>query len=360
MTALENQRAGQFTVAQTAMICCEAAPAGVVRIGVGRDKLCLNSSIAEQFSPTVEKWWLRSVVDQLHLIGVFVAVADTNGLAGAARKLGISPPAVTRAINALETQLGVRLVTRTTRIVRLTEPGARYAEDCRRILAELAEANEAVNGLHGVPRGTLTITAPALFGAKHVTPIVTEYLQRYPGVNAACWFLDRVVNMMDEGMDVAVRIGELPDSSMQAIRVGSVRRVICGSPVYLKEHGIPMDPNELAAHHIVSVDAVTAAAEWRLVRDGAPSIVKLHARLSTTTNDSAIAAVVGGYGLARLLSYQVTDQLLSGQLKIVLSEFEPAPIPVHLVHREGRHASQKARTFLDLAIDRLRANPALN
>jgi DNA-binding transcriptional LysR family regulator len=299
-------------------------------------------------------------VDQLHLIGVFVAVADTNGFAGAARKLGISPPAVTRAINELESRLGVRLVTRSTRVVRLTEPGARYAEDCRRILAELAQANEAVSGLHGAPSGTLSITAPALFGAKHVTPIVTEYLERYPGVNAACWFLDRVVNMMDEGMDVAVRIGELPDSSMQAVRVGSVRRVICGAPGYLKEHGIPMAPDDLAAHHIVSADTVTPASEWRLVRDGAPCVVKLNPRLSTMTNDSAITAVVGGYGLAALLSYQITDQLRDGQLKIVLSEFESGPMPVNLVHREGRHASQKARAFLDLAIERLRANPALN
>ena len=299
-------------------------------------------------------------MDQLHLIGVFVAVADTNGFAGAARKLGISSPAVTRAINELETQLGVRLVTRTTRIVRLTEPGIRYAEDCRRILGELVDANEAVRGSHGTPSGTLTITAPALFGAKYVTPIVTEYLQRHPGVNAACWFLDRVVNMMDEGMDVAVRIGELPDSSMQAVRVGSVRRVICGAPSYLQEHGIPMAPEELAAHQCISANAVTPAAEWRLVRDGAPCIVKMHTRLSTTTNDSAIAAAVGGYGLAGLLSYQVTDQLRTGQLKIVLREFESAPMPVHLVHREGRHASQKARAFLDLAIERLRANPALN
>ena len=299
-------------------------------------------------------------MDQLHLIGVFVAVADTNGLAGAARKLGISAPAVTRAINELEMQLGVRLLTRTTRVVRLTEPGARYAQDCRRILAELADANEAVSGLHGAPSGTLTITAPALFGAKHVSPIVTEYLQRYPGVTASCWFLDRVVNMMDEGMDVAVRIGELPDSSMQAIRVGSVRRVICAAPGYLEQHGLPTVPDDVAAHQVVSLDVISPAPEWRLVRDGAPYIVKLNARLATTTNDSAITAAVDGYGLAALLSYQITDQLRNGQLKIVLGEFEPAPMPVHLMHREGRHASQKARAFLDLAIERLRANPALN
>ena len=299
-------------------------------------------------------------MDQLHLINVFVAVVDAEGLAGAARKLGVSPPAVTRAINELESQLGVRLLTRTTRVVRVTEPGARYADDCRRILAELAQANASVAGMHSAPSGRLTLTAPVLFGARFVTPIVTEYLQRYPGVNASCWFLDRVVNMVDEGMDVAVRIGELPDSSMQAVRVGRVRRVICGAPAYLRQRGVPRFPEDLAAHDIVSAGAVAPGAEWRLLRDGAQCVVKLQPRMISTTNDAALAAAVGGFGLTRLLSYQVADQLRDGQLETVLGDFEPAALPVHLVHREGRHASQKARAFLDLAIERLRANPALN
>ena len=299
-------------------------------------------------------------MDQLHLINVFVTVVDTNGLAGAARKLGLSPPAVTRAVNELEAQLGVRLLTRTTRVVRVTESGARYVEDCRRILAELAEANESVGGMHSAPRGRLTLTAPVLFGARFVTPIVTEYLQRYPDVSASCWFLDRIVNMMDEGVDVAVRIGELPDSSMQAIHVGHVRRVICGAPRYLEQHGIPQRPDDLQQHCIISASAVTPTPEWRLAQDGAPCIVKLQPRLITTTNDSAVAAAVSGFGLTRLLSYQVADHLRDGQLATVLDEADPAVLPVHVVHREGRHASQKARAFLDLAIERLRANPALN
>ncbi len=299
-------------------------------------------------------------MDRLHLITVFVAVVDTSGFAGAARKLGISPPAVTRAINELESHLGVRLLTRSTRVVRVTEDGARYADDCRRILAELAEADDAVSGKHGSPHGRLTLTAPALFGAKFVTPIVTEYLSRYPQVSASCWFLDRVVNMLDEGVDVAVRIGELPDSSMQAVSVGRVRRVICAAPTYLEKHGVPQTPDALSAHCIVSASAVTPTAEWRLMENGEPRIVKLQARMTTTSNDSAVAAVVSGFGLTRLLSYQVADQLRDGQLKTILTDYEPAPLPVHLVHREGRHASQKARAFLDLALERLRANPALN
>ncbi len=299
-------------------------------------------------------------MDQLHLIRVFVAVVDTNGFAGAARKLNISPPAVTRAINELESHLGVRLLTRSTRVVRVTEAGARYGEDCRRILAELVEADKSASGTHGSPHGRLTLTAPVLFGCIFVTPIVTEYLQRYRDVTASCWFLDRVVNMMDEGVDVAVRIGELPDSSMQAIRVGTVRRVICAAPGYLEHRGVPQTPDDLSAHTAISTTAVTPTPEWRMVENGQPRVVKVHARMITTTNDSAVAAALSGFGLTRLLSYQVADLVRDGRLKTVLTEFEPSPLPVNLLHHEGRHASPKARAFLDLAIERLRANPALN
>ncbi|MEO8302493.1 MAG: LysR family transcriptional regulator [Betaproteobacteria bacterium] len=299
-------------------------------------------------------------MDQLHLVKVFVAVVDANGFAGAARKLNISPPAVTRAINELESHLGVRLLTRSTRVVRVTEAGARYGEDCRRILAELVDADESARGTHGSPHGRLTLTAPVLFGCKFVTPIVTEYLLRYPEVTASCWFLDRVVNMMDEGVDVAVRIGDLPDSSMQAIPVGTVRRVICAAPNYLEQHGIPQTPDDLASHTVVSASAVTPTSEWRLSEGGETRLVKVRARMITTTNDSAMAAAVSGFGLTRLLSYQVADQLRDGILQTVLTEFEPVALPVTLLHREGRHASSKARAFLDLAIERLRANPALN
>lgn len=293
-------------------------------------------------------------LDRLHLINVFVAVVDASGFAGAARKLGISPPAVTRAISELEAHLGARLLTRTTRVVRVTEAGARYVEDCRRILAELAEADESVSGLHGAPRGRLTVTAPVLFGALHVTPVVTEYLQRYPEVSASCWFLDRVVNLTDEGVDVAVRIGDLPDSSLQAIRVGSVRRVICAAPSYLAQHGEPQEPEDLLAHTLISANAVTPAPEWRFKAEGDVRTIKVAPRMLTTTNDSAIAAAVAGFGLTRLMSYQVDAYAHNGLLQRVLEAFEPAPLPVHLVHREGRHASHKARAFIDLAIERLR------
>jgi len=299
-------------------------------------------------------------MDRFHLMNVFVAVVDTNGFAGAARKLSMSPPAVTRAINELETHLGLRLLTRTTRTVRVTDAGERYVQDCRRILAEMLEADESVSGMHSSPRGRLTITAPVLFGGMYVTPIVTEYLTRYPEVSASCMFLDRVVNLLDEGVDVAVRIGDLPDSTMQAIRVGQVRRVICASPDYLAKNGIPTSPDDLHNHIIISASSVTPNPEWKLMEEGQPRNIRLQARMITTTNDSAVAAALSGFGLTRLLSYQVAEHLRTGKLKTALPGFEPPALPVHVVHREGRQAPQRVRAFLDLAIERLRQDSTLN
>ena len=266
---------------------------------------------------------------------------------------------VTRAINELEETLGVRLLTRTTRVVRVTEAGARYAEDCRRILAELAEADESVSGLHGDPRGRISITAPGWFGAKFVTPIVTEFLERYPQVQASCWFMDRVVNMVEEGVDVAVRIADLPDSSLRAISVGHMRVVMCASPEYLARNGTPDTPAELASHNVVCAGAVAPGQELRFNLGGKLRMVKVNPRLATTTNESAVAAAIAGFGLTQQMLYKVAEPLASGQLQTVLSDFEPPALPVHILHREGRFASRRVRAFLDLAIVRLRELPEL-
>lgn len=299
-------------------------------------------------------------MDKHNLISVFVAVVDANGFAGAARKLNVSPPVVTRAINELEETLGVRLLMRTTRVVRVTEAGARYAEDCRRILAELAEADESASGYHGEPQGQIAITAPGWFGAKFITPIVTEYLDQHPKVSATCWFLDRLVNMIEEGVDVAVRIAELPDSTFQAIPVGRMRVVTCASPTYLARYGTPRAPADLTSHNIVSAGAVAPGHELRFSQDGKSRVIKMQPRLATTTNESAVAAAVTGFGLTQQMLYKVAEPLARGQLKEVLSEYEPAALPVHVLHREGRYASRRVRAFLDLAIERLRALPELN
>lgn len=298
-------------------------------------------------------------MDRLESMGVFVAVAEAASFTGAARRLGMSPPAVTRAVAALEERLGVRLLTRTTRVVRVTEAGARYLEDCRRILAEVAEADESAAGLNAEPRGQLHVTAPALFGRIFVLPAVAAYLERYPQVSVNALFLDRVVNLVEEGLDVAIRIGELPDSSLQAIRVGQVRRVVCAAPGYLARHGVPMEPQQLARHAVVLSRGITPGLDWKFFGDGGVVPVRVSPRLSVSSNDSAVAAAVSGVGLTRLLSYQVAPQLAAGELQIVLAGFEPPPLPIHVVHREGRHASAKVRAFVDLVVERLRADPAL-
>ena len=297
-------------------------------------------------------------MDRLHLMRTFVAVVDEQGFAGAARRLQMSPPAVTRAIAALEKRLGARLLTRTTRVVRVTDAGARYVEDCRRILAEIEEADESAGGVHARPRGRLTVTAPAMFGGMHVTPLAIEYLRRHPETTVACWFVDRMVNLVDEGADVAIRIGDLPDSSAQAIRVGHVRRVICASPDYLKRNGVPRTVATLAAHTIV-MNRLSSGTEWKLVEGGAARTVRLAPRLMTTTNEAAIEGALAGFGLTRVLSYQVIEHVRARRLKLVLEEFEPPPWPVHVMYREGRRAASKVRAFVDLAVERLRANAAI-
>lgn len=298
-------------------------------------------------------------MDRLQAMTTFVAVVDSGGFASAARKLNLSPPVVTRAVAELEERLGLRLLTRTTRVVRVTDVGARFAEDCRRILADLDEAETAATGTHAAPRGTLTLTAPVLFGQLYVTPILVRYLQQFPEADAQCLFLDRVVNVVEEGIDVAVRIGELPDSSLQATRVGRVRRVLVAAPSYLKAQGVPQRPEDLARHTIASASGVTPMSEWRFNDGGKALLQRLQPRLRTTTNDSAIAAAVAGLGITRLLSYQVAAHVRSGALQVLLEDFETAPLPVHVVHHEGRRATQKVRAFIDLAVDTLRADPAL-
>lgn len=299
-------------------------------------------------------------MDRLHLMTVFVAVAEEESFAGGARRLMMSPPAVTRAVATLEERLGVKLLNRTTRFVRSTEAGQRYLEDARRVIAAADEADEAATGTNSQPRGHLVVTAPVLFGRMHVMPGIVDYLQRYPGTEVSALFLDRVVNLMEEGVDVGVRIGELPDSSFKALRVGYIRRVLCAAPSYLADKGIPEDPDQLAAHQIIASSSVSPSVEWRFMREGAPVSVRIKPRLTVTSNDSAIEAAVRGAGITRLLSYQIAPLLAAGSLKIVLGDFEPTRMPIHVVHREGRNPSATIRSFVDLISERLRNDPALN
>jgi len=285
---------------------------------------------------------------------IFVAVAEQEGFAAGARKLRLSPPAVTRAVAELETRLGVRLLHRTTRRVRLTEAGQRYLNDARNVLAAADEADEAAIGIHAEPRGQLTITAPVLFGRMHVMPGIAAYLQRYPEMTVSALLVDRVVNLMEEDIDIAIRIGELGDSSFQALRVGQVQRLWCASPDYFAAYGKPRHPAEFANHQVIVIDDMSSHPVWRYTDGNRTATVKLKPRLRVTSNDSAIEAALRGLGITQLLSYQAAPELQAGKLKQVLGGFALPPIPINILHREGRHSAAKIRAFIDLMAGLLR------
>lgn len=298
-------------------------------------------------------------MDHLRAMRVFMHAAEEGGFSGAARRQRISPTAVSRLIGALEDHLGAQLFVRTTRVVRLTEAGERYYEDCRKILAEIEEADDAARGQHIAPRGELTVTAPAMFGRMFVLPVILEYLAQNPEVRVRSVFVDRAVNLIEEGIDVAIRIGELDDSSLRARRVGAVRHVICGSPDYFRQHGAPTTPEELGRHSIVGVSGPYSPTEWRFSHQGEASKVVVTPRLTTVSNDAAIEAVLRGLGVTRVISYQVGPQLAEGLLRTVLSPFEPNPMPIHVLHAGGPRTAAKVRAFVDLAVANLRRNPLL-
>ncbi len=298
-------------------------------------------------------------MDRLQSLEVFVAVAEAESFAGGARKTGLSAPSATRGVNALEMRLGARLFTRTTRKVRLTEVGQAYLEDARHILAQVRAADDAAKGAATNPVGKLRITCSNEFGRIYVTPILTEYLDTYPEVSAEVLMVDRIVNMVEEGFDLAVRIGELPSSDLTAVRVGQVRRIVCATPGYFKTNGTPQTPADLQKHQIVSAAPVSPTTEWRFGKE-MNDIVKIKPRLTVSSVATTISVVKRSWGICRLLSYQVGPDLQVGTLKTVLEDYEPAPLPIHLVHVEGRRAPAKIRAFIDLAKDRLRATSVLS
>ena len=295
-------------------------------------------------------------MDRFNQMQVFAAVAEEEGFAAAARKLSMSPPAVTRAIADLETRLGVKLLNRTNRIVRATEAGKRYLEDAKRILDEITEAEDAAIGINATPTGQLSVTAPVLFGRLFVLPSIVEYLKLYPEMSLNAVFVDRVVDLLDEGLDVGIRIGDLPDSSMRARRIGQVSYIACASPDYLKNNGTPRQPKDLTKHDIVCSTGVSQSATWQF---GQGEIVRVKPRLVLNSNDAIISAVKDGFGITRLISYQAAPQIAEGSLKIILKKYEPKPMPINIVHREGGHSSAKIRSFIDLVTNNLQNHAAL-
>jgi DNA-binding transcriptional LysR family regulator len=295
-------------------------------------------------------------VDRLRAMEVFVAVAEAGGFAPAGTRLRMSPPAVTRAIAALEDRLGTRLLNRTTRRVSLTEAGARYLESARRLLGEVEAAERAAAGEAAVPTGHLTITASVMFGRLHVVPLAAAFLRAEPRVTASVLMVDRVVNLVEEGIDLAVRIGALPDTSLVAHRVGETRRLLVASPDYLTRCGAPACPEDLKRHDVIAFSGLMSGREWRhaAAEDGRPAAVALSPRL--TVNDAAAALEVAerGEGIAVALSYMVTPALAEGRLRPVLERFAPRPVPVQIVHPQARLLAPKIRAFVDFAAPWLR------
>jgi DNA-binding transcriptional LysR family regulator len=294
-------------------------------------------------------------MDRLEAMSALLAAVDAGSLSGASRKLGMPLATVSRKVSELETHLRTRLVTRTSRRLILTDAGRSYVAACKRILDDVREAERAAAGEYSAPRGELIITAPIVFGRLHVLPVLLEFLNTYPEIDVRLTLADRVVNLQEDHVDLAVRIGELPDSSLVAMRVGSIGRVVCGSPAYFAERGTPKRPNELSKHDCITFNGLTSPEAWIFLSGKGTISVAVHSRLIVNTAEAAIDAAITGLGITRVLSYQVADAMRSGALFLALREFEPPPVPVSLVHAGQGRLALKLRAILDFAAPRLRA-----
>jgi DNA-binding transcriptional LysR family regulator len=294
-------------------------------------------------------------VDRLDAMRVFAAVADAGSLSAASRALGIPVPTLSRKLAALEAHLGARLLSRTTRRMALTEASRRYLEPCRRVIAEIEAADQILAGDEGELHGSLAVTAPVVFGRLHVLPVVAEFLRAHRRVDVRLTLADRIVEMIDEGIDVAIRIGALPDSSLIGVRVGSIRRITCASPDYLRERGRPARPEDLSAHECITFTALASPERWSYPTRRGLRGVAVRSRLVVTTAEAAIDAAAAGLGVARVLSYQAAAAIAAGRLEVILERFEPPAWPVSVLHGDGRSPRPKVREFVALAAERLRA-----
>lgn len=295
-------------------------------------------------------------MNRLEAMSVLVAVAESGSLSAAGRRLGMPLATVSRKISELEAHIGTRLLLRSSRKLSLTDSGRDYLAACKRILEDIGEAERAASGEYQLPRGELLVAAPLVFGRLHVLPIVTDFLRAYPQVDVRLALSDRVASFWEEHIDAAVRIGELPDSSLVAARVGVVRRVVCASPAYLKGRGTPRHVDDLARHDCVTFSATMSPDDaWTFRTARSESTVRVRSRLVVNTTEAAIDAAIAGAGLTRVPSYPVREAIRGGKLVVVLKKFEPAPMPVSLLHSKQRLLPLKLRAFLDFARSRLSA-----
>jgi DNA-binding transcriptional LysR family regulator len=293
-------------------------------------------------------------MDRLQAMNVFLSAVEGGSLSAAGRKLGMPLATVSRNLSELEAHLKARLLNRSTRGLALTDAGRDYLAACKRILEDVGEAERTAAGEYSEPRGELVLTAPIVFGRMHVLPVLTEFLAAYPDVDIRLVQGDRIVHLVDEHVDLAVRIGQLPDSRLTATRLGATRRVVCASPAYLAAHGVPTAPAQLSGHRCISFEAMGAAEAWRFPLHGTEITVPLRSRLVVNTAEAAIDAAIAGTGVTRVLCYQIDAAERGGQVQRVLRDFEPEPVPISLVHAGQRRLPLKLRAFLDFATPRLR------
>ncbi|HSD61515.1 MAG TPA: LysR family transcriptional regulator [Burkholderiales bacterium] len=297
-------------------------------------------------------------MDKLRAMSAFVAIADRGSLTAAADAMGTSLPSMVRTLAALERELGARLLTRTTRRIALTEEGRDYLERARRVLAQVEEAEAALSARQVTPQGRIALTSSVMFGRLHVAPLLAEFLGAYPRVRAELLLLDRVVNLLEEGMDLGVRIGHLADSSLVAIPVGETRRVICASPDYLRRAGTPTAPEHLAAHACVRFTGLYAGNEWEFRGPGQPRRVAVDGPMVTNQVDAALDAALNGLGCGMFLCYQTQAAVSEGRLRRLLRDHEPPALPIHVVYPQGRLMSSRVRALVDWLVPRLRSRLA--
>ena len=294
-------------------------------------------------------------MDRLEAMSILREAVDAGSLSAAGRRLGVPLATVSRKVSELERHLETRLLNRSSRKLTLTDAGRSYVVACKRILEDVAEAERVASGEYSAPKGNLTLSAPIVFGRLHVLPIVMAFLKHHPDIDIRLVLADRVVDLFEDHVDLAIRIGDLPDSSLVAIRVGSIRRVVCGSPAYFAGRGTPQHPSELSAHDCVSFEGLMASDFWSFRVGKSDTPVAIHSRLVVNTAEAAIDAAVAGVGITRVLSYQVASATEAGALAVVLEAFEPAPVPVNLVHAGQGLLPLKLRAFIDFAAPLLRA-----
>ena len=297
-------------------------------------------------------------MDRLESMSTLLAAVEGGSLSSASRKLGMPLATVSRKVSELETHLRTKLVNRTSRKLTLTDAGRSYVAACKKILEDIGEAERAATGEYSAPKGDLTITAPIVFGRLHVLPVALDFLKAYSDIDIRIVLGDRVSNLSEEPIDLAVRIGELADSSLIAAKVGAVRRVVCGSPAYFAKRGTPQNLHDLSAHDCITFEGLMSSKVWTFRTGKSETTVPIHSRLVINTAEAAIGAAIAGFGITRVLSYQIATALRAGALVTALEKFEPAPAPVSLVYEGHGLLPLKLRAFLDFAGPRLRAGLA--